>query len=165
MWDVELGLGISPIPTRSSLSLFRTLGFTELVNVCGTSSKNVYTELEMRGLVCADFPFPDRFTTATSPASIFMSLSAMEMAQLRGAVLKTAEFLRLRRQVMVFCHLGIGRSPAVALMALMLAHHQPVEVAARSILRLRPAAVINDTIMAFANELTHELAHERAPQV
>ena len=160
MWDIELGLGISPIPTRSSLALFRTLGFTELVNVCGSNSGNVYTEAELSGLVCTDFPFPDRFSTATDAASIFSNLSIADMVHLRGAVSKTAEFLKLQRRVVVFCHLGIGRSPVVALMALMLARRCRAEAAARIIFRLRPMAVINDTIIQFANELNRDLVRE-----
>jgi len=160
MWDIELGLGISAIPTRSSLALFRAVGFTELVNVCGSKSGNVYTGLEMSGLVCTDFSFPDHFSTATEAASISSNFSLAQMSHLCGAVLKTAEFLKLQRKVIVFCHLGIGRSPAVALMALMLAHRCPAEVAARIIYRLRPTAVLNDTVLAFANELTRKLVPE-----
>lgn len=158
MWDTELGLGISPMPTRSSLTLFQTVGFTDLVNVCGTHSANVYSGMEMSGIAFADFLFPDRFSIATNVASISLSLSAAQMAELRGAVLKTAEFLKQQRRVIVFCHLGVGRSPAVALMALMLAHQFSVDDAARIILRLRPNAVMNATVKAFAKELTRELA-------
>ena len=156
MWDISLGLGISALPTRSSLVLFRTLGFTELVNVSGSDTSSLYTVSDLAGLAYADFHFADVLSTAIEAAAIIEALSPRGMQAIKRAVLHTAACLREQRRVMVFCHLGVGRSPTVSIMALMLARQCSAEEAVQVVMRLRPKAMINDAVLAFAKGLCAE---------
>lgn len=158
MWDISIGLGISALPTRSSLALFRTLGFTELVNVSGSETSCIYTASDLTDLAYADFHFADVLSTASEVAAIIEALGPRGMQGIKSAVAHTATCLREQRRVMVFCHLGVGRSPAIATMALMLARQCSAEEAVQVVLRLRPKAMINDTVLAFAKELCAEWA-------
>ena len=156
MWDISLGLGISALPIRSSLVLFCTLGFTELVNVSGSDTSSIYTTSDLEGLAYADFHFADVLSTASEAAAIVEALGPVGMQGIKRAVLHTAACLRERRKVMVFCHLGVGRSPAVSTMALMLARQCSAEEAVQVVLRLRPKAIINDAVLAFAKKFCDE---------
>jgi predicted protein tyrosine phosphatase len=152
MWDISLGLGISALPTRSSLALFRTLGFSELINVSGTVTSSLYTPSDLAGLMHADFSFTDALSSATDAAAIIEALGPEGMREIKNAVEHTAACLRAHRAVMVFCHLGVGRSPVVATMALMLARQCSVEEAARIVTRLRPKAALHEPVLAFAKK-------------
>lgn len=158
MWDIALGLGISALPTRASLTVFRTLGFSQLVNVSGTSMAHLYSERDLSGFNVAEFPFIDAFSTAIHAAAITEVLGPDGLLQVKMAVQHSALQLRLNQRVMVFCHLGVGRSPAVSTMALMLARRWPAEEALRVVLKLRPRAVLNQGLAAFATTLVTDLA-------
>ena len=157
MWDISLGLGISALPTRSSLVLFRTLGFTELINVSGSDTSSLYTASDLAGMVYADFFFADVFSSSNEAATIIEKMSPRGMHEIKSAVVHAAACLREQRRVMVFCHLGVGRSPAVSVMALMLARHCSAEEAVHVVMRLRPNAAISGAVVAFAKKLCAEL--------
>lgn len=157
MWDIALGLGISALPTRPSLAVFRTLGFTDLVNVSGASTANLYQAADLAQLSYSDYLFVDAFSGASDVAAIRDLLGPDGVHKLKQAVQQVAGCLQQGRPVMVFCHLGVGRSPTVATMALMLARNCTVEAAARIVARLRPRAALNPAICAFATQIVAEL--------
>ncbi len=157
MWDLKHGLGISALPTRSSLRLFKTLGFTDLVNVSGSATENLYLAADLDGLAFSDYPFADVLSTAGAVTEIVEKLGPAGLLEFKKAATQTASCLQQQRRVIVFCHLGVGRSPAVSTIALMLGRGYSLDEAVDVIVKLRPEAVLSDPVVAFVQRMHAEL--------
>ncbi len=118
MWDAGLGAGLCALPSLRTLAFFHGLGARRAVNVSGASSADLYGEELSLGLSCSDFRFADVFTRREDADAAWIELGEAGRAQLRAAVDCTAAALASATPVLVFCHLGVGRSPLVLAMAL-----------------------------------------------
>lgn len=118
MWDAGLGAGISSLPSVRTLAFFHGLGARRVVNVSGASSAELYGTALPGDLLCRDFRFADVFTRREDADAAWAELGTTGQDALAAAVRCTAEALAVATPVLVFCHLGVGRSPLVLAMAL-----------------------------------------------
>jgi hypothetical protein len=118
MWDAGLRAGLGSLPSLRTLAFFHGLGVRRVVNVSGASSVELYGAALPGDLVCRDFRFADVFTGREDADAAWAELGATGQDALAAAVRCTAEALAVATPVLVFCHLGVGRSPLVLAMAL-----------------------------------------------
>lgn len=134
------GLRISGLPTRDSLRLSKVLGTEVLVNCSGSASMDIYGKELLAGLEVHDFRFPDVFTRGECLSRAIDELGAAGIDEIRRATEVVAEALRRGRRTLLFCHLGLGRSPLVGAMALERSGLADATTAMSAIRAIRPGA-------------------------
>ncbi len=164
MWDLALGLGVAPMPSRGSLAVLRSLGFTALINVSGSRSAHIYSSADLSGLAAYDYPFPDVLTVGVDAQTALDRLGADGLASIAAAVARLISLMQQHSRVLVFCHLGVGRSPLVAAMALSEVKGMSRACACASIRRLRPTAQFTEiSMVVWDRVLAHLSEHGAQP--
>lgn len=138
MLDLALGLAVGPLPSKSGLAALRALGLSDIVNVSGVPSAELWPPEAVLKMRMLDFRFRDAFTAVDGLEPDPMLPAEFEA--FRAAVAATADVLSAGRPCGVFCHRGVGRSPLVAAAALIRARAMPRDAALQAIMRLRPEA-------------------------
>lgn len=158
MWDASLGAGLSSLPSLRTLAFFHGLGARCVVNVSGAGSAEIYGDDLPTGLVCHDFRFPDVFTRRGDGEAAWAELGVSGRAALAGAIRCTIDALAASVPVLVFCHLGVGRSPLVLAIALERARGLPREQAMAAVKSIRPGAAFSPAALAVWTRLDAEAA-------
>ncbi|MCU0754394.1 MAG: hypothetical protein MUE46_04635 [Xanthomonadales bacterium] len=153
MWDASQGAGLSSLPSRRTLACFHGLGVRYGVNVSGASSAEIYGDELPPGLVCHDFRFADVFTRREDAAAAWIELGEAGRTALTAAVRCTAEALAAAVPVLVFCHLGVGRSPLVLAMALEQARGMSRAQAMATVKALRSGAAFSPAALGVWDRL------------
>lgn len=156
MWDARLGAGLCPLPSRRTLAFFHGLGARRVVNVSGVSSADLYGDTLPADLICRDFRFPDVFTRRSDGEEAWIALGEAGRDALVAAVDCTAMALSGSTPVLLFCHLGVGRSPLVLAMALTRARGMNRDQAIAAVRAIRPEAGFSPAALSIWKRLTEE---------
>lgn len=130
-------VAVSPLPDTQAFLGWQREGFNRWISLCGVGAADLLdhgeTPIDIEGMV---FRLPDPFS-ASEPWDGREQLGARDFldhstpvlrANLLQAVRALARSLEQGERVVVFCHLGLSRSPLVAAAGLMLARRlDPLE--------------------------------------
>ncbi len=145
-------LRIGGLPSPQELREMGQSGCLTLVNVSGLQLAQMYPAQVLAGFDLHEFAFSDLFSHgapgthgpwADDPGAFVAAFSPEQQEQFRLSVVSLRKQLASYRTVYLFCHYGIGRSPAVALAALRSVWGMPLQKAIDAVRSLRPQAHIS----------------------
>ncbi len=127
-------VAVSPLPDAATFLHWERDGFTRWISLCGVGASDLLDQDDpmaaLEGLV---FRLSDPFSQSEPwdgeeqlAARVFLEYSSPVLrANLLQAVRALVQSLEQGERVVVFCHLGLSRSPLVAAAGLMLACNLP----------------------------------------
>lgn len=127
-------VAVSPLPDAAAFLDWERDGFSRWISLCGVGASDLRDQDEpaavLEGLV---FRLSDPFSQSEpwdgeeqlEPRVFLEHSSPVLRANLLQAVRALVQSLERGERVVVFCHLGLSRSPLVAAAGLMLAHDLP----------------------------------------
>jgi len=145
---------ISGLPSIDQLHRFVRKGGTDLLNVSGTGLYSLYGVGVLNRLALYEYRFPDVF----SGDRCTNTLNQLQSQSYCAAVRTLTTLLKYRHSVHVFCHRGIGRSPAVSCAAFIELGYQP-NFALQQVRSLAGQTTINDQTMEMAVALLKSSRH------
>ncbi|PTQ89275.1 hypothetical protein [Agitococcus lubricus] len=163
---------ISSLPTFIELQILFYQGLKELINVSGIDLDKIYPQYNLSYFNEHTFIFSDLFSKAKTIES-FAELEALnstlfkehfnieQQQAFKSAVYKAIELLYLNKSLYIFCHQGVGRSPAVSFAALTLYYQLPMSESLKMIHAMRPQAKITTMTISATYWLKENLSHEQ----
>lgn len=145
-------INISDLPSRGKLRQLAQDGCLTLVNLSGSSLKEMYGEKVVSAFTLSEYSFSDFFSqreifggVEIDDPSLFINTFTPEQQEnfLMGVQAAVA-CVRKFNSVSLFCHHGVGRSPAVALSLMLCAWNWSITDAVDAIRQIRPQAHISD---------------------
>jgi hypothetical protein len=141
-------LSIGALPSTDELRGMAIKGCTHLVNVSGASLVSIHGAQALSPFVLREYLFSDLFSQheiigdfSQGDASLFEAeFSPQQQLNYLASVNTLNQRLRAYQTVALFCHHGVGRSPAVALGAMRCAWGLTAQEAAAVIRQIRPQA-------------------------
>jgi hypothetical protein len=149
---------ISSLPGPDHLQALERAGFRRLINLSGVDLAEIYGHQALADFQSERFVFADVFSCGNlippiglgneppkmDEAPYLASASKTERQQFLAAILATNRALSEGDPVLVFCDRGIGRSPVVALAALLCRGHHDLMAGLHCIAQLQPRAVVTE---------------------
>lgn len=156
--DVKLRIG--EIPSVAELKRLSDSGVTALVNVSGAALGEIYPNGELVAFSLSEFVFSDVFSDAKPydaiagdaiSGDLFAGRVVPEMREgFVCAAQRVYECVCEDRPTYVFCHRGVGRSPAVVLAGLALTTRFTMSEAVNIVMHLRASASITSMTLSGA---------------
>lgn len=141
---------IEGLPSIGQLHAYALQGRLSLVNAAGVSLHDFHPVHSLSPFELHEYIFSDLFSQRAivgnqavihaDPREFTDAFSVQQQDQFRQAAHMLIRQLQRHRSCVVFCHHGVGRSPAVALAALHTLWQIPLPEAARTIRQVRPQA-------------------------
>lgn len=151
--DFEGLISIGSLPTVIELQSLFKQGIQHLVNVSGIKLAELYPEQNLACFNIHEFIFSDLFSkydlinhvnelNQIDKSLFFEKFNPAQQIQFKIAVITTIQLLKEYRSVHVFCHHGVGRSPAVSFAAFHLLLQPSLLETLKVIESIRPQAKI-----------------------
>lgn len=139
---------IESLPSIQELHGYATQGRLSLVNAAGVSLRDIHPASALSPFELHEFVFSDLFSQraiaedlqAADAHEFLEAFTPNQQTQFRQAVQALTWHLVRFRSCVVFCHHGVGRSPAVALATLHTLWKIPIGEAAALVRTVRPQA-------------------------
>lgn len=162
-------LQIGGLPSPKELREMGQQGCLTLVNVSGLQLAQMYPAQVLAGFDLHEFAFSDLFSRSLpgasgatgvaeaaaaqhdEPGAFVAAFTPEQQEQFRQSVVSLRKQLASYRSIYLFCHYGIGRSPAVALAALRSVWGMPLQQAISTVRSLRPQAHISALSVSASN--------------
>lgn len=154
----KVRLRIGGIPTRADLKMLSGAGIQQLINVSGVGLGQIYADDALDTFTLNEFFFSDVFSEGRtlnpaileimSAAAFCEAMSETMRAEFIAAVQVVGDCLCGEKAIYLFCHRGVGRSPAVAVAALVYAMHVAVSDAIAMVMQVRGCAEITEMTLS-----------------
>lgn len=141
-------LNIGGIPDKHHLRQMALGGWLHLVNISGSSLRDIYGDNAVAAFTLKEYRFSDHFSAhpilnsqpEDTPQLFLSEFLPEQQEHFLRAVAFIVQSVKAYRSVSVFCHYGVGRSPAVALAVMRCAWKWPLPIALQIVQQLRPQA-------------------------
>lgn len=141
-------LRIGGLPDKAYLRHLAEDGYLHLINVSGSALRDIHGDQAVAAFTLHEYGFSDQFSLHPMLEGSFDDTPGFFLSQFlpehQGyflkAVVSGVESLKAHKSVSVFCHHGVGRSPAVALALMRCVWQWSLPISIQAVQKIRPQA-------------------------
>lgn len=159
-------LRIGGLPGKPDLRELANEGYLHLVNVSGSSLRDIHGERTTAAFTLSEYGFSDHFSAhplldgspQDTPGFFLSQFVPEQQENFLKAVAAGVKSVSTYKSVAIFCHHGVGRSPAVALALMRCAWKWPLPVALQAVQQIRPQAHLSHLSVSASSWVLNRLA-------
>lgn len=141
-------LKIGGLPDKAHLRDLAGDGCLHLINVSGTTLGDIHGAQAVAAFTLSEYGFSDHFSSHSmvdehfddTPGFFLSQFVPEQQENFLKAVAFGVKSITAHKSVSIFCHYGVGRSPAVALALMRCVWHWPLPTALQAVRQIRPQA-------------------------